>query len=444
MLQVANRVEELQGELDELTTAEGIERVPGISLCVLDGMELHEFVSGVANLRTGLSVTPDTLFRIASITKVYTATLVMQLVDAGVVALDRPLVDQLPEFQLARPEDTAAVTPRHLLSHTSGISGDLEFADGRGDDALRKWVAQLADVQPLFSPGVTHSYSNAGYNVLGRLVEFVADKPWEMVLQEKILDPLGLKEAASLPEDVLPKRYALGTRTDVEKGELLAVEKWGADRGSAPCGEISSSARNLIEFARCYLDRGQGPEGVRILSAEIADSMQQPQVKLPRHGIADHWGLGFELFSDGRGLIPGHGGNVDAQTSSLYLIPERHAAVAVLTNSDRGSLRVEPVLRRLLDDWFGVRLAPHLQAPDTRPDVPIEPYLGVYDRGDMTFDVSLRDGNLTLTLIDVLERGVGPFLADVCPPSDAGRGGVPVIHPGRPARHGGGLRALGR
>lgn len=400
-----NRLREVQSELNQLTgtgagSYSGIERVPGISLCILDGDQIHEMVSGVANQLSGEVVQTATLFRIASITKVYTATLVMQLVDQGRVDLDRPLVEQLPGFRLARPEDTAAVTPRHLLSHTSGISGDLEFPAARGDDALEQWVARLADVQPLFSPGVTHSYSNAGYNVLGRLVAYTLGMSWEAALREKITAPLGLEDTVTLPEEVLPKLHALGNRTDVEHDELKPIETWGADRGSAPCGEISASGRDLIAFARMHLDGGVGPDGVRLLSSDIAASMWVPQVKLPRHGIADAWGLGFELFMSGDEVIPGHGGNTDAQTSSLYLVPERHAALAVLTNSDRGSTRVQPLIRRVLDEWFGVRLAPHLVPPEMKLDTPIEPYLGTYDRGDMVFDVVLRDGDLTLTIDD--------------------------------------------
>jgi CubicO group peptidase (beta-lactamase class C family) len=361
-------------------------------------------VSGIANQLSGESVRPETIFRIASITKTYTATLVMQLVDQGRVDLDRPLVEQLPEFRLARPEDTAAVTPRHLLTHTSGISGDIEFPSGRGDDALQKWVARLAEVQPLFSPGVTHSYSNAGFNVLGRLVEYALGMSWEDALREKLIAPLGLRDTVTLPEEVIPKLHALGHQTDMEKGELKPTESWSADRGSAPCGEIIASGRDLIAFARMHLDVGVGPDGVRLLSPEAAASMMEPQITLPRHGIADAWGLGFELYRSGEEWIPGHGGNVDAQTSSMYLIPHRHAALAVLTNSDRGSIRVEPLIRRVLDEWFGVRLAPDLEPPETRPDVPIEPYLGTYDRDDLVFDVAWKDADLKLTITDRLGR----------------------------------------
>ncbi|MGH2443948.1 MAG: serine hydrolase, partial [Chloroflexota bacterium] len=96
------------------------------------------------------------------------------------------------------------------------------------------------------------------------------------------------------------------------------------------------SARDLIAFARMHLDGGAGPDGVRLLKPETVASMQVEQVKLPPHGIADAWGLGFELFGSGNEIIPGHGGNVDAQTSSMCFIPRAHAAIAVLTNSDRG------------------------------------------------------------------------------------------------------------
>ncbi|MGH2444298.1 MAG: serine hydrolase domain-containing protein, partial [Chloroflexota bacterium] len=284
------RIQELQAELDDLTGASGIECVPGVSMCVLDGDQIYDLTSGIANRLSGEAVQPETLFRIASITKTYTATLVMQLAEQGRVDLDRPLVEQLPEFRLARPEDTAAVTPRQLLSHTSGISGDLEFPAARGDDALRKWVAKLEDLQPLFSPGVTHSYSNAGFNVLGRLVEYLLGIPWEVALREKITDPLGLSNTVTLPEEVIPKLHALGHRTDTEKNELKPLETWSADRGSAPCGEISASARDLIAFARMHLDGGAGPDGVRLLKPETVASMQVEQVKLPPHGIADAWG----------------------------------------------------------------------------------------------------------------------------------------------------------
>ena len=264
------------------------------------------------------------------------------------------------------------------------------------------------------------SYSNAGFNVLGRLVAYTLGMSWEDALREKITAPLECQDTVTLPEEVVPKLHALGNRTDVEKGELIPIESWSADRGSAPCGEIVASARDLVAFARMHLDRGAGPDGARVLSAEMAVSMTEPQVKLPRHGIADAWGLGFDLYQSGDTWIPGHGGNVDAQTSTLYLVPERHAAVAILTNSDRGSSHVESLLRRVLDEWFGVHLTPPLEPPAAKPDVPIDPHLGTYDRDDLVFDVELKDGDLKLTITDRLDRMPSGQAYDLVPCDEEG------------------------
>ena len=109
-------------------------RVPGASLAILAGETLREGAAGVVNVRTGVEATPDAVFDIGSITKVFTTTLVMQLVDAGLLDLDAPVRRYLPELVLADPEAAARVTVRHLLTHQSGIEGDFFQATGRGDD----------------------------------------------------------------------------------------------------------------------------------------------------------------------------------------------------------------------------------------------------------------------------------------------------------------------
>ena len=396
--------EEIQERLDALTGAPGFEAVPGISLAVFDGERVHGWVSGTASRRTGCPVTPGTLFRIASITKLYTATLAMQLVDDALLELDRPVVERLPDFRLARAADTAAVTPRHLLSHTSGISGDIQFDGGRGDDAVARWVANLAHVEPLFPPGLLHSYSNAGYVVLGRLVERAREATWDDALRKRLVEPLGLEETLTLPEDVLPWPVAVGHASTLGTGELNPVRAWNANRGSGPCGVISASAREVVAFARMHLDRGLAASGGRVLSEASAAAMVEPQVRLPRHSGGAAWGLGFSLTFSGERLVPGHGGNVAGQTSQLLLVPDRHAAVAIMTNSDVGSLRAEPLLRDLLREWFGVALPGRLRPPEVPPAVPIEPYLGVYDRGDMVLEVAVSGEGVTLSQTDRLGR----------------------------------------
>ena len=139
-------------------------RVPGAQLGILrlgaDGApdELLEAAYGVLNVRTGTPVTTDALFQIGSITKVWTATVAMALVDDGLLELDTPLVEVLPELRLSDPDVTKQVTLRHLLNHTSGIDGDVFTDTGRGDDNLEKYAALLADVAQNHPLGATWSY----------------------------------------------------------------------------------------------------------------------------------------------------------------------------------------------------------------------------------------------------------------------------------------------
>lgn len=413
---------DLQAELDKLTAAGGLERVPGIALGVLENGVVEVWTSGVASPAHGSPVDADTLFRIASITKLWTATLVLQLGDEGRVELDRPLIEQLPEFRLANAEATAAITPRHLLAHTSGIPGDFGFDAGRGDDAVQRYVAALAELPPAFAPGLLHSYSNAGYAVLGRLVEHITGDTWDAALRERLIEPLGLKNTVTLPEDVLLRRHAVGHATDAEARVVKPIERWYANRGSGPCGVISASVVDLLAFARHHL-RSPFP------------AMFETQVVLPQPSHADAWGLGFELrWSNGRAL-PGHGGNVAGQTSQLTLIPDRSAAVAVLTSSDFGRVRTREVVRRLFRERFDVVLPGEAPAPPEHPvAVDVERYVGVYERVDQRLEVQAEGGSLWLTATTTRAYGgvqPGPPLTLSLTPV---REGVFVVRiPGSPA-----------
>src|SRR3954449_468649 len=177
--------------------------VPGASLAILEGDEVAEAAYGVLNIRTGVEATPDSVFQIGSVTKVWTATLVMQLVDEGLLDLDAPVVTYLPDFRVADADVTRTVTTRHLLAHSSGIDGDLFLDPGRGDDCVEKYVAACADLGQNHPLGATMSYCNSGYTVLGRLIEVLRDQTWDAVVKERLFAPLGLTTAGTLPEEAL-------------------------------------------------------------------------------------------------------------------------------------------------------------------------------------------------------------------------------------------------
>ncbi|HEY4025408.1 MAG TPA: serine hydrolase domain-containing protein [Candidatus Dormibacteraeota bacterium] len=396
----------LQHELDRITALDGIERVPGVVLSVFDGEDLHQWVSGRAGGPRDSELTAGTLFRIASITKTYTATLVMQLVDEGTVDLDRPVAAQLPEFRLAGEAETAAITPRQLLAHTSGVPGDWGFDGGRGDDAVTRYVASLAELRTAFPPGLMHSYSNAGYVLLGRLVEHVDGETWDACLQRRLVRPMGLDGTVTLPEDVLLRPYALGCTTDAGAGELKPLPRWGGNRASGPCGIISAAAGDVIAFARMHVADGVAPNGQRLLSAEACRAMRERQVRLTPHAGTEAWGLGFELSSPGGRLVFGHGGNTAGQTGALKMIPDRGGAVLLQTNSDAGRARCDDVLRSVLREWFGIELEEPLTAPADPPAVDLDRWVGVYERVDTRFEVRRAEsGGLEVTITSLRPYG---------------------------------------
>src|SRR3954471_21905514 len=164
---------------DRLTALADKHGVVGASLAIAYGDDEVVGATGVLSRRTHQPATPDSVFQIGSITKVWTATLVMQLVDEGLIDLDKPVVTYLPEFTVADAALTEGVTTRHLLTHTSGIAGDFFPETGRGDDCLEKFVALMADLPGSHPLGATMSYCNAGFVLLGRLVEVLRDATWD-------------------------------------------------------------------------------------------------------------------------------------------------------------------------------------------------------------------------------------------------------------------------
>src|SRR4051794_11037905 len=200
--------------------------VPGAAVAVDMGGEVADHGAGVINLATKVEVDTDTLFQIGSITKVWTATLVMQLADEDLIELDAPVRTWLPEFRLADESAAAAITVRQLLNHTAGFEGDVFTDTGRNDDCVEKYVATLGDLAQLFPPGHMFSYNNAGYCVLGRLVEVVRGKPFGACLREHLFTPLGLTHAAYGADEAILFRTAVGHMEPEPDAPLQPAPVW--------------------------------------------------------------------------------------------------------------------------------------------------------------------------------------------------------------------------
>ncbi|MCE6998660.1 serine hydrolase [Saccharothrix sp. S26] len=381
-----------QRRLTELCEAH---RVPGASLAVLVDGEIHECATGVLHRGTGVEATADSLFQIGSITKLYTATLIMQLVAEGALDLDAPVVSVLPEFAVADAVATKTVTPRHLLSHTSGIDGDFFHDTGRGDDCVAAYVAACARLGQIHPPGATMSYCNSGFTVLGRIVEVLTGRVWDDALRERLLDPIGARSTVTLPEDVLRFRSALGHLGE-PGDEPVPSPVWGLSRSAGPAGTINATAADVVRFARLHLDGGRAPDGTVVLPAERVAEMHRPFVQLPAsHAHHMCWGLGWIVYDWPGGRVHGHDGATVGQKAYLRVVPEAGVAVALLTNGGVPAEVYQRLFTELLTEHAGVAV-PNFEPPADPPAADLSRYVGSYVREGYDVQVTERDGVLNL------------------------------------------------
>jgi dipeptidyl aminopeptidase/acylaminoacyl peptidase/CubicO group peptidase (beta-lactamase class C family) len=371
----------------------GILRLAGASGLHRDGRpdELTEAAYGYANFPAKIEATTDTLFQIGSMSKVWTATLAMQLVDEGKLDLDAPVADVLPELRLADAEVAKTVTMRHLLNHTSGIDGDVFTDTGRGDDCVEKYVALLSEQKQNHPLGATWSYCNAGFVLAGRVIEKLTGLTWDAALQQKIYAPLGLKHTVTLAEEALLFRTAAG-HVDVTDAPVLAPV-WQLPRSLGPAGLICSTPADVLAFARMHLAGGLAADGTRVLSTESAQAMTELEADLPdKYSLGDSWGIGWIRFGwDGQRLV-GHDGNTIGQSAFLRVLPDpgnpgAGLAVTLLTNGGHARDMYYELYREIFAELAGVEVPAPIEPPAEPVTADITPHLGRYERAGVLEEV---------------------------------------------------------
>jgi CubicO group peptidase (beta-lactamase class C family) len=389
---------ELQRRLDELAVKHG---VPGATAGVLVGDDVQVVATGVTRLGSQIPVTPDTAFLIASITKVWTATLVMRLVDEGRVDIDAPATDYLdPPLRLADSQVAKTVTIGQLLCHSGGFFGDADEPSIRGDDAVRQTVESYDGLTQLHRPGALFSYSNAGFNVLGRVVECVTNSTWDDALRTRLIEPLGLEHTSTLPEETMTRLHVVGHEpAGPDTLDLKPVSPWLDPRGSGPCGgTLATTAGDLLAFARLHLQDGVAPSGTRLLEAATARSMREPRIAQPDPSMSPAWGWGWGIERVDAPRVVEHGGNTCGQESLLIVVPERDLAVCALTNGDAQGLLRDQFAAGVLEDLVGIS-RPRIPDPVER-DVDTAPFVGSYRRSEeLTIDVTAGGSGLEAAFV---------------------------------------------
>ncbi|MFK0049024.1 serine hydrolase domain-containing protein [Streptomyces sp. NPDC090741] len=261
-------------------------------------------------------------YRIGSISKTFTAVLVMRLRDEGLLRLEDPLEKHLPGT------GAGEVTIAQLLAHTGGLAAETpgEWWE-RSPAALRPELADVLGEEPFrFRPGRRHHYSNPGYTLLGSLVEAVRAKPWDEVLRAEVLEPLGLDRTTAQPQAPHAGGWAVHPWADVMMPEPL--ENLGL---MAAAGQLWSTTRDLARFA-VFLARGDE----RVLSAESVREMRTPAAP-PEPGLAEPgYGLGMQLTETGGRRLAGHSGSLPGFVAALWLSEADDVAAVVLANCTSG------------------------------------------------------------------------------------------------------------
>jgi len=424
-----------QNRLDELRVNN---HVPGVSLAVLVDDEIHELASGVLHRRTGVSVTTDSVFQVGSITKIHTATLVMQLVESGELDLDAPVIDVLPEFETADKIATKTITIRQLLSHTSGLTCDFTHDTGRGDDCLARYIEASKNIALDCSPKMAISYSSVGYNVLGRIIEVVTGQTWDDALKDRLCTPLGLNSTVTLPEDVLRFRSAMG-HIGLPGQDPEPCPTWNPlPRSSGPYGGVlCATAADIVRLAKMHLDGGIALDGTRFLESETVSAMQTREVNCVDKWTfsSDGWGLGWALY-DWDGVFGfGHEGATMGQYGYLRVAPEAGIAIVLLTNGGGANQLYTSLFQELLDELAGVKMPDSFAPPEKPISVNYKPFIGTYKREGIVISITERDSkpHLVGEFVDGMKDFAPPLETNLVPVSDTvfaiffGENWIPVV-----------------
>jgi CubicO group peptidase (beta-lactamase class C family) len=305
---------------------------------------------GWADIEKQIPADAETIYRTGSISKSFTAVLMMQMVEKGYFKLDDPVEKYFPEIRdLAdKPEDAGLITFRHLASHTSGLIREPKLK-GAASGPISQWEDKILASIPKTSyqslPGEKYSYSNIGFGMLGLAVSRAVGKPFMDLIKENIFDPLGMTSSFFILTDEHISNLSMGyvqRRDGKVDAEFPAMEHAG--RGyKVPNGGIYSTVGDLSKFVAAMT----GASSEKIFSEEARKEILKRQT--PEGGSG--YGLGFFRQKDEDGFISiGHGGSVAGYNASMVFDPESKIGVVVFRNYNRGKTNLGRSTRNLLKE----------------------------------------------------------------------------------------------
>lgn len=356
--------------------------IPGAAVAITHGDQVVH-VAGFGHDSSGAPVTGETLFRVASLSKSFTALAVMQLVDEHRLRLGDPVVEHLPEFRLADPRG-ADITVRQVLQQTSGLTDSQVHELSREQpDSLADSVIALRSAQLRAAPGTQWNYTNPNYEIAARLVEVVAGEPFDTYLRDHVLRPAGMTSALTVDYDDQDVP-GLGDGHTVAYGHAFAVD--GPHAFEAGAGGVVASAADMAQWLIVQTNQGRAADGTRVVSDRSLAEQHTPGAQT--HGYALGWDTDGPLDAP---IRLEHTGSLLTWSSYMEIVPDSGYGVVVLLNAGSGLLLDQAGI------FYGVRDI--IEGTNLTPPGPAGTRLN-----STTLDMAL--GLLTLAVLLLGARGV--------------------------------------
>jgi len=370
--------------------------LPALSIALVDGQNVvwaRGF--GIANPKDSTPATARTVYRVGSVSKLFTDIGVMQLVERGVLDLDAPVARYVPDFHPGG-QGASAITLRQLMSHRSGLVREPPVGHyfDNSSPSLEATVRSLSDTRLAYAPGSRTKYSNAGIAVVGLAVATAGQNRFPQYLTENVLRPMGLEDSAFEPDSSFGPRIAQASMWTLDHRQFPAPR---FELGMAPAGSMYSTVLDLGRFMSVLFARGRTPRG-QVLSPRSLEQMWTPQ--FAARGARTGFGLGFDISSfDGRRVVR-HGGAIYGFATELAALPDDSVGVVVAITKDG----TNAVAERIASVAIRLMLAAVKRTASAEPQVTSATSLelarrleGSYGQGDRRVDVVARDSAVYLT-----------------------------------------------
>ena len=351
---------------------------PGLSVGVVYDQDLiwgRGF--GFSDLERHTPATPQTIYRIASITKLFTSTAMMQLRDQGRLQLDDPVTNYVSWFSVRTTDndDAPPITIRHLLTHTSGLPREARFPYWTDNvfPTCKQLMDTLGEQEAIYAPSTRWKYSNLALTLAGEIVQAVADRPYAEYVQQQILDPLEMASTSVVLLDAQRAQLATGYTRRIP-GQARQAGLFTDCAAISPAANMSSMVEDLARFAALQFRDGAAG-GPQILAGSSLREMQRIHWLNPNWQSG--WGLGFAIERAGERTLIGHAGALPGYRTKLSSCVEQKIAVIVLTNADDGTpdKYVDQAWSTVAPAITRVAAAP---PPAAKPTDQLERYVGLY------------------------------------------------------------------